>query len=333
MLGGARLRFGNPRVQSGDARLKMPRARSIAFQIFTSLAGPNFGFTSNARINLLLNQSSTTIVQRFHVSTYPLTMPAFIHTVSLRSSFRRPLAHSYHRHACHSRTTPTMVSATSIATELIAFTGLATATYFFLFRENSGNAETETDTETLTPKAPLLGLTMPEAAPTASAPSSPPADLKINSVGVNIEDYLDAADSADSFSMKSHQQRLEEELQFATDSLQDADLCEGMLVVDADGDVIWCEGPLIGDTSELDLQFIMNARDLNAINVSGNQRVPFLKQDVRSVAYAKVGSKGAILILASSSNAFLGDRDKRVLNAVSNRLAPFVDLRPNSRPS
>lgn len=221
-----------------------------------------------------------------------------------------------------------MVTATTAITELLTVAALGSATYYLVFRENTKTKEKDEVKEEPVNEG-ILGLHGLGSAPPTFQPQQAvvPTGLQIDTVGVNITDYLDSVDSATLLVDK--QTRLEEELKFAADSLQDIDMCDGMLVVDVAGDVIWCEGDLVGDTSKLgNIAKRIRMGRLQTMDVLDNKSVPFFNPEVRSVALLAIGEQGAALAIGSRQKEFFGELEKRVATAVCNRLANFLYKAP-----
>ena len=159
-----------------------------------------------------------------------------------------------------------------------------------------------------------------------------PIGLTIESVGLNLDDYVKIPEpepeARDPEEVRQERlQRLEEELQFATGALLDANMCEGMVVVDGDGEAIWTGGELMSNFSaKINVNFVKDHAEKEVIQVNSNARVPYFADSVRSVIHTSLGTPRSALVLGSSEDdKFDGDREKRILEAIASRLALFLN--------
>lgn len=226
-----------------------------------------------------------------------------------------------------------MISAISAISEVTAFAVLAAGTYYFVLRDEPEPNASKEPSEQPANQGGILGLSAKQSFPTpvATKPSSessqsaPIAPIpQLDTVGVDISDYLETADTVPSA------RRVEEELSWASSSLSDLSDCDAVMIVDAAGDVIWVEGRLVANTAELGSLPARVAKSVRAevVLVHGNADFPFLQDSVRCVAVLPIGKDGAVLVLASEDTEFFGTVEKRVAEAVCQRLASFLKVPP-----
>lgn len=249
-----------------------------------------------------------------------------------------------------------MVSAISVVTELFGAGALGFGAYYFFIRDQPSAEPTEKEGATDdAPAAPatravavekeppateqpqgIIGLSAPTAKKEVSKPRTPTANTPppitpppFDTIGVNINDYLDSSDASPS---SDRQRRLEEELSFATEALSDLSDCDAAIVVDQAGDAVWATGELVDYNGTMGtlLSRVRETRQSENLNVENNTSVPFLKPEVRNVAAMSIGETGAVLVVASRCENFFGVVEKRVANAVCSRLAHFLPTPPSA---
>lgn len=238
----------------------------------------------------------------------------------------------------------TMLSNSTVVTELIAGSTVAAGVYFALFRHEhaSPNGDVEENDLKTAVKQPheekgIIGLTsmsktnsVVSSSGTKSNPVPQPPKPERNdfeSVGANINDYLEDGDSS-----TEKQRRLEEEFTFASNSLKDLSGCNAMLIIDSASDVVWVDGDLVGETSNLGRISIRvgETGTPEVLEVSGNELFPFLKPEVQNVAVWPIGTQGAVLVVASREADFFGKMEERIIKAVCGRLERFLFIAPST---
>lgn len=246
------------------------------------------------------------------------------------------------------RKPPTMGIATTIATELLSATALSGALYYFFVRDDPSKDQTkEKQDGERKPAQTGATLGLSGISPSATTPSPPQSPTKasvwqtrapaapawaepetFDSVGVNINDYLETPDE----NFSDDPKRLEEELKFAAEALYDIPYCSAILIIDSAGDVIWVRGDLVGDTERMGSMpgQVARSKVAESVEVPGNTLVPFLKDEVRSVAILPIGTQGAVLTIASEQPKFFGEMEERTAYAVCGRLSPFLDVQKTS---
>lgn len=235
---------------------------------------------------------------------------------------------------------PCMLTPITIATELLALSAVGTATYFLLRDDppppsDSPNADDASSVATpplsnsdmavlgLQSTSPSLDAISAERA----SPSLPPPPEPFDTVGVDINDYLDLADAS---LIPDRARRLDEELAWAIAAILDLPDCEAAVILDVSQKILLADGDLIADVADAGPLFreVSITRKAVVENVDGNDKVPFLSDAVRCVACVPVGAQGAALLLASRVEDCFGEYEQRVVSAVCDRLSSFLYVPP-----
>lgn len=238
---------------------------------------------------------------------------------------------------------PTMVSATTVATELIAIAAVGGGLYLFLRDGKSSEAQPASDSSTAVKKDPIAGVEDTEPGPPAFKLSdvTPPGAIvglaapvarreddepqpnpkiepmpNLDSVGVDLDRYMKAGKD-DGTELKLNRP-VEDELSWASGALADLPGCGGSAIVDKNGNVKWTEGSLINEsTARADWVDRFVGGDAIDVDV---QSLPLLASPVKSAVVVPIGTEGAALVLASAEPHFFGPLEMRTAAAVSARL-------------
>lgn len=225
-----------------------------------------------------------------------------------------------------------MLSFVTVATEIAAAAAFSAGAYYFL--RNDEEAAPQPELEEEKPQtvdkgiiglsaAPLSDVTVPRGPPNLRRnPTPAPLPTVFDSVGVNINDYMETT----SESLNSSP-RVAEELAWAAASLSDLEDVGGVVLVDSAGDIVWADGPLIGESQMLGrvVGRVAGSQKMEVLTEASETLFPFL-QGAEEVAVLPVGSEGAVMVLASTEPQFFGLVEERTAKAVASRLAPFVSV-------
>lgn len=262
----------------------------------------------------------------------PVTLPLRSNGLSVKNSIdNRPSPTTLN--SSTRREAPRMVSVPILASELLAVTALGATTYLFLTRSGA-QPPVETDTSP-TNSGGIIGLqsmnrplqpTDNLASETAPPPAAP---LEIDTVGVDINDFLDESDARSSALQRT--ERVNEEFQWALSSLLDLPDCDAVAIIGSKNNIVASSGSLINDVTDAGpiSARVTGGGSIEFDNVTDNSDFPFLATTVRSYAVLPVAESGAALVLASSQIDFLGEKELRMATAVCNRLASYSFVSPS----
>lgn len=121
--------------------------------------------------------------------------------------------------------------------------------------------------------------------------------------------------------------RRHEELMWAMNTVSDMGPVT-CVVVDTDGDVLVSEGALL-ESAPSATGILKRVSHEEVLDVPDNEKCPYLRDTVRSIACFPVGERGAALMVASEEDRFFGDFELRTLRAMVGRLAYCIDAIPD----
>lgn len=169
----------------------------------------------------------------------------------------------------------------------------------------------------------------PSQTPTSTTPAPPfpvtPPDTDSTTVppGVAalVDDYLEMDDAS------SVSNRLTEELQWAAGQMAAAG-ANATLIFGPDKKLLYQEGALVGPKPNTALPFVKQVRKSGEAVVFDIDRVlpeiAFVSAEAKNVAVLPIGETGAVLIIASERPSFYSIKEKRLSDAVCNRLSTFL---------